>query len=147
MIVYHGSYTEIVEIDLSKTTPNKDFGASRISRYLRGKISKEAFFEDLAKYPESHQICFGTSKSLVELERIDLLVLCDIEDIGQFIILGLMNDYNMTELKAEDLYFASDTYVKLCDESTKMHEKKPHELYELLKLEKRTVIGASAPEL
>jgi len=24
------------------------------------------------------------------------------------LILGLMNDYNLTELKAEDLYFASD---------------------------------------
>ncbi len=26
MIVYHGSYTEITKIDLSKCEPNKDFG-------------------------------------------------------------------------------------------------------------------------
>jgi len=26
MIVYHGSYTVIEEIDLSKSIPNKDFG-------------------------------------------------------------------------------------------------------------------------
>ncbi|WP_461252230.1 DUF3990 domain-containing protein [Treponema sp. R8-4-B8] len=26
MIVYHGSYEEIVKIDLSKAVPNKDFG-------------------------------------------------------------------------------------------------------------------------
>jgi len=229
MIVYHGSYTEILEIDLSKTTPNKDFGkgfyvtkvreqaekwaarkgekyggkgvvsgfrfnenafldnnyktlrfsgytdewfdfvvanrnnesvaaihdydivegpiaddyiASRISKYIRGKISKEEFFEELAKYPESHQICFGTSKSLGEIERIDLLALCDIEDIGQFIIISLMNDYNLTELKAEDLYFTSDTYANLCDETTKLYEKTSRELYEMLKREKQMVIEA-----
>jgi hypothetical protein len=26
MIIYHGSYEEIVKIDLSKSVPNKDFG-------------------------------------------------------------------------------------------------------------------------
>jgi len=223
MIVYHGSYTEIVEIDLSKATPNKDFGrgfyvtkvreqaekwaarkgekyggsgivsgfrfnenaffddnyktlrfsgytdewfdfivanrsnesaasihdydivegpiaddyiASRISRYIRGNISKADFFEDLAQYPESHQICFCTSKSLGEIERINLLALCNIEDIGQFIVTELMNDYNLAELEAEDLYFTSDTYARLCDESTGLFEKPSRELYEMLRREK-----------
>jgi len=225
MIVYHGSYTEIVEIDLSMATPNKDFGrgfyvtkvreqaekwaarkgekygdngivsgfrfnenaffdnnyktlrfsgytdkwfdfivanrnnesavsthdydivegpiaddyiASRISKYIRGKISKADFFEDLAKYPESHQICFCTSKALGEIERINLRALCNIEDIGQFIITELMNDYKLAELKAEDLYFTSDTYARLCDESTGLCEKTSRELYEMLKREKLT---------
>jgi len=223
MIVYHGSYVEVVEIDLSKTTPNKDFGrgfyvtkvreqaekwaarkgekygnegvvsgfklnesvfsddnykilrfagytdewfdfvvanrnnetafsvhdydivegpvaddyiASRISRYLRGKISREAFFEDLAKYPKSHQICFCTGKSLGELERVNLSALCDIEDIGKSVITSLINDYDMPELAAEDLYFSSDAYAKLADECAKLYEKPWLEVYEMLKKEK-----------
>ena len=225
MIVYHGNYIDIVEIDLSKTTPNKDFGrgfyvtrvreqaekwaarkgekygnkgvvsgfklnenvfsddnyqilrfsgyteewfdfvaanrnsetafpvhdydivegpvaddyvASRISRYLRGKISRDEFFDDLTKYPESHQICFCTGKSLVELERVDLLALCDIEDIGKSVITCLMDDYGLPELESEDLYFSSDVYAELSDESTKLYEKPWREVYEMLKKEKMT---------
>jgi len=224
MIVYHGSYTEIVQVDLTKATPSKDFGrgfyvtgvreqaekwaarkgekygnsgvvsgfkfnentffdgscktlrfsgyteewfdfvvanrnnestspvhdydivegpvaddyiASRISWYLRGGISKEAFFSDLAKYPDSHQICFCTGRSLGELERVNLLALCDIEDTGKSIITALVNDYDLPELESEDLYFTSDTYANLSDENTRLYEKSWLEVYEMLRREKR----------
>jgi hypothetical protein len=223
MIVYHGSYTEIVNIDLSRTTPNKDFGrgfyvtkvrgqaekwaarkgekygntgavsgfkfnenaffdsayktlrfsgytdewfdfvvanrnnesaspahdydivegpvaddyiSSRISRYLRGGISREAFFDGLTQYPDSHQICFCTSRSLCEIERVNLLALCDIEDIGKSIITALVNDYGLPELESEDLYFTSDTYANLSDENTGLYKKSWQEVYEMVKNEK-----------
>ena len=43
MIVYHGSYTEIIEIDLSQTTPNKDFGRGF---YVTKIIVKQKYVND-----------------------------------------------------------------------------------------------------
>jgi len=40
MIVYHGSYTEIVEIDLSQATPNKDFGRGFYVTKIREQAEK-----------------------------------------------------------------------------------------------------------
>jgi len=42
MIVYHGSYTEIFEIDLSKTTPDKDFGRGFYVTKVREQAEKWA---------------------------------------------------------------------------------------------------------
>lgn len=76
MKVYHGSDTQIEEIDLDKCKFGKDFG-------LR----------------------------------------------------SLMIDRDMNELEATDIYYTSNTYTQLADESTEFYKKPWQEIYELLKEE------------
>ncbi len=222
MIVYHGSYREIVEIDLSKTVPNKDFGRgfyttknreqaetwarrrgehhgtlgfvsefdfnenafldvnyktlrfsgyteewfdfvvsnrnrkialpvhdydivegpiadddvfARVDEYLNGKLTKKNFLADLAQFPNSHQICFCTVKSLHSIERVKQ-ALYDIKKIGILVVDNLIANHNISEVDSEDMYFTSDTYAKLSDENTKLYEKSWHEIYDMLKKEK-----------
>ena len=226
MIVYHGSYTEITEIDLSKAKLYKDFGkgfyvtnirkqaeiwadvksadndssgfistfnfdddkaffsgdyktlrfsdyteewfdfvinnrakssttevsihgydivegpvaddkiSTRINFFLRGRISKQDFFEELKYSKEpSHQICFCTAKSLLTIERVSLLGLSDIEMIGEFVVSYLIKDKNISIMEANDLYYESETFAKLSDESTGLHKKAEQEIYDMLKIE------------
>jgi len=224
MIIYHGSYMEIVEVDLSKSVPNKDFGRgfyttkireqaeiwarrrgehhgtpgfvsdfdfnenaffdsnyktlrfsgymeewldfvvsnrnrktaapvhdydivegpvadddvfARIDDYLNGNISKEGFLADLAQFPNSHQICFCTVKSLHSIERVKQ-TLHYIRKIGMSIVDCLIMNSGLSETDSEDLYFTSDTYARLSDESTKLYKKSWQEIYEMLKEEKGT---------
>jgi len=109
----------------------------RIDHYLDGKISKETFFADLAQFPDSHQICFCTVKSLSMIERMDSRsTLYQIKNTGMTLVENLADDYKLAEPDSEDLYFTSDTYAKLADESTKLYEKPWEEIYEMLKKEK-----------
>jgi hypothetical protein len=224
MIVYHGSYEEIVKIDLSKAEYNKDFGRgfyttkvrkqaeawarrkgrphgtsgfvseflfnenafddinfktlrfpgyteewfdfiisnrdrtiqapahdydivegpvadddvfARIDDYLEGKISKKTFFADLAQFPDSHQICFCTVKSLHSIQRVkSKSANYEIRKIGMAIVAHLVDDHGLTECDAEDLYFTSDVYARLSDENAKLFEKPWEEIYEMLKKDK-----------
>jgi len=99
MQVFHGSYTEIESVDLSKCQANKDFGNGfYVTKFRKqveewaeiiGKVNnvagvvpeftfyERAFaeeslktFNQLTKYPEpSHQICFCTINSLRMLKK------------------------------------------------------------------------------
>ncbi|GBU22110.1 hypothetical protein R80B4_02015 [Fibrobacteres bacterium R8-0-B4] len=108
---------------------------NRIDDYLNGKTSKKGFLADLAQFPDSHQICFCTVKSLHSIERVKH-ALYDIRKIGMSIVNALATNYNISEADSEDLYFTSDTYVMLSAENTKLHEKSWQEIYEMLKKEK-----------
>jgi len=224
MILYHGGSGEIVEIDLSKSIPNKDFGKgfyttkiheqaeiwarrkgryngtqgvvssfefnenafihpdyktlrfpeyseewfnfvisnrdrnsqspahdydivegpvadddvyARIDAYLEGEISKETFLADLAQFPDSHQICFCTVKSLHMIKRTESKpFFYKIKKISMALVERLADDRKLTESDSEDLYFTSDTYAKLSDENSKFYEKPWEEIYEMLKKEK-----------
>lgn len=223
MIVYHGSYTEIQEIDLSKCEMHKDFGrgfyvtsireqaefwaakqggrynkkgivsefdfaesaffdndyktlrfsgytdewfefvvknrniknitpvhnydiiegpvaddkiAADIERYLKNQITKEIFFQELSKYPyPTHQICFCTANSLRSLERINLASHIKIGYIGSSVISYLRIVDDIALENAEELYYKSQTFKKLSDETTELYLKPWQEIYEMLKKE------------
>lgn len=224
MIVYHGSYTEIKEVDLSKCMPRKDFGqgfyvtkikkqaedwasivgdinncegvvtefvfyetaftnntykvlrfddytdewldfvvlnrrtdlplpahdydivegpvaddriSQNIMRYVDGAISREKFFKMLRhEIAPTHQICFCTPDSLLMLKLNDKnFVKYEVADIGEQVVEQLMFDNNIDEEKATDVFFSSETFGKLSDESTELYKKSWQEVYELLKLE------------
>lgn len=61
--------------------------------------------------------------------------LFNIEDIGERIIGTLMLDYDIDEEKATDIFFSSQTFLQLSDESTQLFKKNWQEIYELLKQE------------
>jgi len=221
MIVYHGSYTEIKKIDLSKCEPRKDFGKGfyvtkikeqaeywairigkkyqtegivtefifyesaftdgiykvlrfdkydenwldfvalnrrldsqipahdfdivegpvaddRISReidnYISGKISKVKFLNMLSREEPTHQICFCSADSLLMLEKKDNSSGIDYEvsEIGELLLEQFMLDFNFDEEKAADLFFSSETFGKLADETTEFYKKNWIEIYELL---------------
>jgi len=107
--------------------------ATRIVLFLKGGISKADFIEDLRfKHALSHQIAFCTEKSLAMLtkswNKIDLNEFTIDETITQ----SLVVDFELSEQQAIDLYFQSETYAHLIDETTKLYEKPWTDIYQLL---------------
>jgi len=109
---------------------------NRIEEYLTGKVSKTDFLEELKYHETTHQICFCTLNSLQALD-------CGLGvgdnrfmvDISEPIIENLMLDNNFDEEKATDIFYSSNTFAKLSDETTKFIKKSWQEIYELLKAE------------
>jgi hypothetical protein len=52
--------------------------------------------------------------------------------IDENIIQSLVVDYELTEQQAVDLYFQSEIYKQIIDETTKLYEKNWTEIYQLL---------------
>jgi hypothetical protein len=102
----------------------------RLDKYLEGNISKEIFLEELKFFKPTHQICLCTQRSLQALERIHKKKY--VGDIDDAILQSLITDYIMTEEKAVDAYFESQTYKKLIDDSLGLYQKPWREIYNLL---------------
>lgn len=107
--------------------------ATRIVLFLKGGISKVDFIEDLRfKHALSHQIAFCSEKSLAMLtkswNKVDLNEFTIDENITQSLIV----DFKLNEEQSIDLYFQSETYKQLINETTKLHEKNWTEIYQLL---------------
>jgi len=66
------------------------------------------------------------------LERIDYNAENDIFHTDDLVIQQLMVDYELTDLKASDLYFSSHTYSLLINESNELYKKPWIELYKLV---------------
>jgi hypothetical protein len=107
--------------------------AARVDEYLEGIISKEQFIEELTYYP-SQQICFCTMRSLRALSLSKSRIDSAMYHIDSEVLLALMKDYGMSELEAADIYYTSETYIKLTDETTELYKKTWTEIYEILKI-------------
>ena len=55
--------------------------------------------------------------------------------IDKDILQALMTDYGINEMEAADLYYTSNTYTQLAEETTEFYKKDWTEIYELLKQE------------
>ena len=110
----------------------------RLDKFLKGKISREDFLNELRYHEETHQICFCTPRALMMLENktnTNSDILFNIEDIGEKIIEILMFDYGIDEEKATGKFFSSQTFLQLSDVSSKLFEKSWQEIYEMLEKE------------
>ena len=109
---------------------------TQIDEYIDGIISQNQFLSDLV-YNPSHQICFCTVQSLQALSiskgRIDSIIYHIDSDVLQ----ALMTDYGTTETESADLYYTSETFARLADETTAFYKKSWSEIYEMLKEELR----------
>ena len=107
---------------------------TQIDEYIDGIISQNQFLSDLV-YNPSHQICFCTVQSLQALSipkgRIDSIIYHIDSDVLQ----ALMTDYGTTETESADLYYTSETFARLADETTAFYKKSWSEIYEMLKEE------------
>jgi len=110
----------------------------RLDTFLKGKISKKAFLDELRHHEETHQICFCTPRALMMLENESGTSsdhLCSIEDMGERIIETLMLDYDIDDDKAADVFFSSQTFTQVSNEMTDVFKKPWQEIYEMLKKE------------
>jgi hypothetical protein len=109
--------------------------ATRVYDYIKKKVSKEQFLKELTRKTPTHQICFCTMQSLqaLELEKGEI----DVETIhiDNDIVQALMSNYGMEEAEATKIYYTSNTYTQLADETTKFYKKTWQEIYQMLKTE------------
>jgi hypothetical protein len=116
--------------------PARDYNIVEGPVAMDGKISREEFMSELV-YNTSHQICFCTVHSLHALtptlpkRRIHSVIF----HIGDEVVQSLMIDYGLTEDEAADLYYSSQTYAAVADESTGYYQKPWQEIYEMLRAE------------
>jgi hypothetical protein len=105
-----------------------------LGAYLKGKITKDKFLKMLAYHEKTHQICFCTVNALQTLDYADNSnnIEYELYKIGEKNTEQLMLDFNIDEDKANDLFFSSNVFTKLSDETTKFYEKTWEEIYKLL---------------
>ena len=108
-----------------------------ITKYLQEKISKKDFLEMLKHSEPNHQICFCTVNSLQMLNYIENIkdIESEISEIGEPLLERLVLDFGIDEEKATDLFYSSETFGKLADETTQLHKKPWIEIYKMLKTE------------
>ena len=59
----------------------------------------------------------------------------DLMDIGEQVLKQLMLDNQIDEMQATDIFYNSETFAQLADESTKSYKRTWQEIYEMLKKE------------
>ena len=126
----------IHEYDLVEGPVADDAVAIRIDAFLDGLITKPDFLEELKfKHHTSHQIAFCTLASLQMLEWVNKKTDTFLLGIDDAIIQSLVNDKGISEKKALDIYFSSNTYKQLSDEAAGLFPESWEEVYDLLKQE------------
>ena len=101
------------------------------------KISKNDFLEMLQYSEPNHQICFCSVSSLQMLDYVENTtdISFEIAEIGEPLIGSLMIDNQIDEIKATELFYSSDTFLKLVDCRTQLFTKSWQEIYDILKKE------------
>jgi len=117
MRVYHGSDTLVAVIDLQKCKPNRDFGRGFYVTKLRSQA------EDM-----SVRVTKRSKQTPIVTEY-------EISEIGEPLLEQLVLDFDIGEEKATDLFYSSETFGELADETTKLYKKTWIEIYEMLKNE------------
>jgi len=76
-----------------------------------------------------------TVQSLQALTLSKPIINSKIRRIGRDVLQALMTDYGINEVEAADIYYTSNTYTQLANESTDYFQKDWTEIYELIKQE------------
>jgi hypothetical protein len=70
---------------------------------------------------------------LLTLQRIDRKRVSLLSHIGEPVVERLMIDFDVDGQTASDIFFTSDTFARLSDESTDLYQKPWQEIYEMLR--------------
>ena len=109
--------------------------ATRVYDYIKKKISKDQFLRELIRKNPTHQICFCTMQSLQSLELHKEKIDTETIHIDNDVIQTLMSDYGIKDTEATKIYYTSNIYSQLADETTKFYLKPWTEIYNILKKE------------
>jgi hypothetical protein len=126
---------QVHDYDIVEGPVADDDIATRVYDYIKNKVSREQFLSELVRKSPTHQICFCTMQSLQALEFPKYDIDRKIMDIDKETVKALMIDYELSEQTATDIYYTSNIYTQLSEESTKFHKKMWQEIYEMLKIE------------
>ena len=107
----------------------------RLTKFLQGQIEKSVFLKELTYHETTHQICFCTMKALLCLDHKDKTFALNIADIGESILSALIIDEKLDEKTASNIFYNSDIFAQLSNESSEFHKKSWQEIYEMLKME------------
>jgi hypothetical protein len=131
------------EYDIVEGNVADDKITRNITKYLKGKISKQDFLEMLKHSEPNHQICFCTINSLQMLDFIEnpTDISYEISEISESLLEALMLDNQIDEMRAADLFYNSDTFAQLEDENSKLNLRPWQEIYKMLKKELKTLNG------
>jgi hypothetical protein len=125
------------EYDIVEGNVADDRITRNITKYLKGKISKEDFLEMLKYSEPNHQICFCTVNSLQMLDYIEnpTDISYEVSEISESLLEALMIDREINETLAADLFYSSGTFTQLEDRNTQLYLKPWQEIYEMLRKE------------
>ncbi|MDR2586564.1 MAG: DUF3990 domain-containing protein [Prevotellaceae bacterium] len=104
----------------------------RLTKFLQGHIEKSVFLKELTYHETTHQICFCTMKALLCLDHKDKTFALRIADISEKILSTLIIEKKSDEETMSNLFYDSDTFARLSDESSELNRKTWQEVYELL---------------
>ena len=107
----------------------------RLTKFLQGQIEKSVFLTELSYHETTHQICFCTMKSLLCLDHKDKTFALSIADISETILSELIINKKSDEKTASNIFYNSETFSKLSNETTELYKKHWREIYEMLKQE------------
>jgi hypothetical protein len=106
--------------------------AARIYDYLNGDVTKAEFIEELRFKKPMHQICFCTTASLQMLSMDANKNNSKILQLNDLLVEKLVLDYKIDEMQATNIFYNSETFVKIADEATEYYKRPWHEIYHLL---------------
>ena len=109
--------------------------AARIYDYLNGDVTKAEFIEELRFKKPMHQICFCTTASLQMLSLVINKNDSKILQMEDLLVEQLMLDNQIDETQATDIFYNSETFAQLSDESTGFYKRPWQEIHEMLKKE------------
>ena len=107
----------------------------RLTKFLQGKIEKFDFLNELTYHEQTHQICFCTMRALLCLDHKDKTFALRVADISESILSTLIIDKDFNEEAAANLFYNSDIFTQLSDESSEFSKKSWQEIYAILKTE------------
>jgi len=109
--------------------------AARIYDYLNGNVTKTEFIEELRFKKQMHQICFCTTASLQMLSSVVNKNDSKILQMEDLLVEQLMLDNQIDETQATDIFYNSETFAQLSDESTEFYKRPWQAIHEMLKKE------------
>ena len=123
------------EYDIVEGPVANDDIAARIYDYLNGDVSKTKFIEELRFKKPMHQICFCSTASLQMLSATMRTNDSKILQIDDLLVEQLMIDNQIDETQASDIFYNSETFANLADESTEFYKRPWQEIYRILQEE------------
>jgi len=136
VVINRNPMSQMHDFDIVEGPVADDKVQNRINAFLNGNISKKDFLKELKYHEETHQICFCTLKSLLTLKSADdYSSTFMLAHIGEPLLEKLMHDFDINEMQATDLFYDSNTFTQLANETTKLYQKSWQEIYEMLKKE------------
>ena len=104
----------------------------RLTKFLQGQIEKSVFLKELTYHETTHQICFCTMKALLCLAHKDKTFALRIADVSEKILSTLIIDKESDEETVSNIFYNSDTFTQLSDETSGLYKKTWQAIYEML---------------